>query len=75
MLNIHHYFLHRFSLLLDANKNLLNKKQVPEKGPVMLLYELFNDVTIECISSDGVQHSRFKMVATVNSQRFEGTGR
>lgn len=47
---------------------------MPEKGPVMLLYELFNDVTIECISTDGVQHSRFKMVATVNNQRFEGTG-
>lgn len=56
------------------NKNLSNKKQVPEKGPVMLLYELYNDVTIDCISTDGVQHSRFKMVATVNNQRFEGTG-
>lgn len=67
-------FHESFSSFLDANKNLLNKKQVPEKGPVMLLYELFNDVTIECISSDGVQHSRFKMVATVNNQRFEGTG-
>lgn len=40
----------------------------------MLLYELFNDVQIDCISSDGVQHSRFKMVATVNNQKFEGTG-
>lgn len=41
----------------------------------MLLYELFNDVQIDCISSDGVQHSRFKMVATVNNQKFEGTGK
>lgn len=52
----------------------MNKKQTPEKGPVMLLYELFNDVQIDCVSSDGVQHSRFKMVATVNNQKFEGTG-
>lgn len=40
----------------------------------MLLYELFNDVIIECIQSNGVQHSRFKMAAVVNGQRFEGTG-
>ncbi|XP_031625540.1 double-stranded RNA-specific editase Adar isoform X2 [Contarinia nasturtii] len=58
----------------DTNKAAANKKQTPEKGPVMLLYELFNDVQIDCVSSDGVQHSRFKMVATVNNQKFEGTG-
>lgn len=40
----------------------------------MLLYELFNDVNIECASADGAQHSRFKMVATVNDRKFEGTG-
>lgn len=62
------------SLFVDSNKLAANKKQTPEKGPVMLLYELFNDVQIDCVSSDGVQHSRFKMVATVNSQKFEGTG-
>lgn len=53
---------------------MMNKKTTPEKGPVMLLYELFNDVQIDCVSSDGVQHSRFKMIATVNNQKFEGTG-
>lgn len=58
----------------DPNKAVVSKKQTPDKGPVMLLYELFNDVQIDCISSDGVQHSRFKMVATVNNQKFEGTG-
>lgn len=62
------------SLFIDSNKSVANKKQTPEKGPVMLLYELFNDVQIDCVSSDGVQHSRFKMVATVNNQKFEGTG-
>lgn len=41
----------------------------------MLLYELFNDVTIDCILSNGPQHSRFKMAAIVNDQRFEGTGK
>lgn len=41
----------------------------------MLLYELFTDVQIDCMSSNGVQHSRFKMIATVNDQKFEGTGK
>lgn len=63
-----------FLLLIEPNKTVVNKKQTPDKGPVMLLYELFNDVQIDCVSSDGVQHSRFKMVATVNNQKFEGTG-
>lgn len=61
-------------VLIEPNKALVNKKPTPDKGPVMLLYELFNDVQIDCVSSDGVQHSRFKMVATVNNQKFEGTG-
>uniref|UniRef100_A0A1B0CVB8 Uncharacterized protein n=2 Tax=Lutzomyia longipalpis TaxID=7200 RepID=A0A1B0CVB8_LUTLO len=51
-----------------------NQKVIPEKGPVMLLYELFNDVKFECVSSDGHQHSRFKMIATANNSNFEGTG-
>lgn len=63
-----------FIVSIDSNKAAANKKQTPDKGPVMLLYELFNDVQIDCISSDGVQHSRFKMVATVDNQKFEGTG-
>lgn len=50
------------------------QKQVPEKGPVMLLYELFNDVQFDCVSSDGLQHSRFKMVVNVNDCKFDGTG-
>lgn len=40
----------------------------------MLLYELFSDVQIDCVQSDGAQPSRFKMVSVVNKQRFEGTG-
>ncbi|XP_059618835.1 double-stranded RNA-specific editase Adar isoform X2 [Phlebotomus argentipes] len=51
-----------------------SQKAIPEKGPVMLLYELFNDVKFECVSSDGHQHSRFKMIATANNTNFEGTG-
>jgi len=50
------------------------QKQIPEKGPVMLLYELFNDVHFECLSTDGPQHSRFKMLVTVNTNKFEGIG-
>lgn len=72
-----HLHPHSFGLHTEISKNLINKdgqKQIPEKGPVMLLYELFNDVNIECASADGAQHSRFKMVATVNDRKFEGTG-
>ena len=57
------------------NVNMMaNRKTIPEKGPVMLLYELFNDVKFECVPSDGSQHSRFKMMATANGKTFEGTG-
>lgn len=67
-------YLNYSYFIADTNKSLINKKQVPEKGPVMLLYELFTDVQIDCISSTGVQHSRFKMIATVDNRKFEGTG-
>lgn len=57
------------------NLNLMaGRKSVPDKGPVMLLYELFNDVKFDCVPSDGSQHSRFKMIATANGKTFEGTG-
>ncbi|XP_049294646.1 uncharacterized protein LOC125769810 isoform X1 [Anopheles funestus] len=50
-------------------------KPQPEKGPVMLLHELFTDAHFECVSSDGLQHSKFTVVVTVHdNQRFEGTG-
>ncbi|XP_058820778.1 double-stranded RNA-specific editase Adar isoform X5 [Topomyia yanbarensis] len=49
-------------------------KPQPEKGPVMLLHELFTDATFECVSTDGLQHSKFTVVVTVDNQRFEGTG-
>lgn len=40
----------------------------------MLLHELFTDAHFECVSTDGLQHSKFTVVVTVDSQRFEGTG-
>ncbi|XP_055616323.1 double-stranded RNA-specific editase Adar isoform X6 [Toxorhynchites rutilus septentrionalis] len=49
-------------------------KPQPEKGPVMLLHELFTDAHFECVSTEGLQHSKFTVVVTVDSQRFEGTG-
>ncbi|XP_055587067.1 uncharacterized protein LOC129739612 isoform X3 [Uranotaenia lowii] len=49
-------------------------KPQPEKGPVMLLHELFTDAHFECVSTDGLQHSKFTVVVTVDGQRFEGTG-
>ncbi|KAH8276355.1 hypothetical protein KR026_004379 [Drosophila bipectinata] len=51
------------------------QKKVPDKGPVMLLYELFNDVNFECINIDGAQNNcRFKMTVTINEKKFDGTG-
>lgn len=50
-------------------------KNVCEKGPVMLLHEIFNDAQFECLSSDGPQHSKFKVQVLVNNARFEGTGK
>nr|XP_029711897.1 uncharacterized protein LOC115256898 isoform X2 [Aedes albopictus] len=49
-------------------------KPQPEKGPVMLLHELFTDAHFECVSTDGLQHSKFTVVVQVDGQRFEGTG-
>lgn len=49
-------------------------KNVCEKGPVMLLHEIFNDAQFECLSSDGPQHSKFKVQVSVNNARFDGTG-
>ena len=40
----------------------------------MLLHELFTDAHFECVSTDGLQHSKFTVVVSVDSQRFEGTG-
>lgn len=40
----------------------------------MLLHEIFNDAQFECLSSDGPQHSKFKVQVVVNNGRFEGTG-
>lgn len=65
-------------LFIDANKNTIavdGQKKVPDKGPVMLLYELFNDVNFECINIDGAQNNcRFKMTVTINEKKFDGTG-
>ncbi|XP_063703300.1 double-stranded RNA-specific editase Adar isoform X2 [Culicoides brevitarsis] len=49
-------------------------KNVCEKGPVMLLHEIFSDVQFDCLSSDGPQHSKFKVQAMVTNKKFEGTG-
>lgn len=47
----------------------MNKKQVSKKKSVVLLYKIFKNVQIDCVSS------RCKMIATVNGQQFEGTGK
>lgn len=49
-------------------------KNVCEKGPVMLLHEIFNAVQFECLASDGPQHSKFRIQVEVNDMKFEGTG-
>ncbi|XP_073833215.1 adenosine deaminase acting on RNA isoform X12 [Musca autumnalis] len=62
----------------DSNKSPLSvdgQKKVPDKGPVMLLYELFTDVHFDCSTVDGAQNNcRFKMTVTVNNSKFDGTG-
>ncbi|XP_018792392.1 PREDICTED: double-stranded RNA-specific editase Adar isoform X4 [Bactrocera latifrons] len=62
----------------DVNKSAITvdgQKKVPDKGPVMLLYELFNDVHFDCSTVDGAQNNcRFKMTVTVNNSKFDGTG-
>ncbi|XP_037889583.1 double-stranded RNA-specific editase Adar isoform X3 [Glossina fuscipes] len=62
----------------DSNKSAISgdgQKKVPDKGPVMLLYELFNDVHFDCSTVDGAQNNcRFKMTVTVNNNKFDGTG-
>lgn len=68
------YFLLKAAAVRNLNLMAGRKTTVPDKGPVMLLYELFNDVKFDCVPSDGSQHSRFKMIATANGKTFEGTG-
>ncbi|KAI8033907.1 double-stranded RNA-specific editase Adar isoform X2 [Drosophila gunungcola] len=62
----------------DVSKSAIavdGQKKVPDKGPVMLLYELFNDVNFDCINIDGAQNNcRFKMTVTINEKKFDGTG-
>jgi double stranded RNA-specific editase B len=59
------------SIVTANNQN----KITTEKGPVMLLYELFTDITFNCTQTVGPQHAKFKTIVTVNGcQQFEGTG-
>ncbi|XP_017480711.1 PREDICTED: double-stranded RNA-specific editase Adar isoform X1 [Rhagoletis zephyria] len=64
--------------MTNVNKSAITvdgQKKVPDKGPVMLLYELFNDVHFDCSTVDGAQNNcRFKMTVTVNNSKFDGTG-
>ncbi|EDW25846.1 GL14352 [Drosophila persimilis] len=61
----------------DVSKSAITvdgQKKVPDKGPVMLLYELYNDVNFECINIDSAQNNcRFKMTVTINEKKFDGT--
>jgi hypothetical protein len=60
------------STAITANSQ---NKVTTEKGPVMLLYELFSDITFNCTQTVGPQHAKFKTLVTVNGcQQFEGTG-
>lgn len=63
------------SLTTSSDAAKQQKLIAPEKGPVMLLYELFSDIQFECMQTDGSQFSRFKMRVKVNDETFEGTGK
>lgn len=59
-------------MIISANSQ---SKITTEKGPVMLLYELFSDISFNCTQTVGPQHAKFKTLVTVNGiQVFEGTG-
>ncbi|XP_055841472.1 double-stranded RNA-specific editase Adar isoform X1 [Episyrphus balteatus] len=68
----------QMSMSTEVSKGVITvdgQKKVPDKGPVMLLYELFNDVHFDCSTIDGAQNNcRFKMTVTVNNSKFDGTG-
>lgn len=57
--------------IITANSQ---SKITTEKGPVMLLYELFTDISFSCTQTIGPQHAKFKTQVTVNGVEFEGTG-
>lgn len=58
--------------IITANSQ---NKITTEKGPVMLLYELFTDISFSCTQTIGPQHAKFKTQVTVNGCQFEGTGK
>lgn len=58
--------------IISANSQ---NKMTTEKGPVMLLYELFTDISFNCTQTIGPQHAKFKTLVTVNGCQFEGTGK
>lgn len=64
--------------LTEVSKSMITansqNKITTEKGPVMLLYELFTDISFNCTQSVGPQHAKFKTLVTVNGCQFEGTG-
>lgn len=70
-----------FTIRLEISKSMVisansQSKITTEKGPVMLLYELFSDITFNCTQTVGPQHAKFKTLVTVNGcQQFEGTGK
>lgn len=66
-------------IIIEITKSIVTannqNKITTEKGPVMLLYELFTDITFNCTQTIGPQHAKFKTIVTVNGcQQFEGTG-
>jgi double stranded RNA-specific editase B len=64
---------------LEVTKTMVStnsqNKITTEKGPVMLLYELFTDINFQCVQTVGPQHAKFKTVVQVNGCSFEGTGK
>lgn len=70
---------HKYEKKKEITKSIVTannqNKITTEKGPVMLLYELFTDITFNCTQTVGPQHAKFKTIVTVNGcQQFEGTG-
>lgn len=76
-----HFFIHSQTFAspqIEISKSIITansqSKITTEKGPVMLLYELFTDISFSCTQTIGPQHAKFKTQVTVNGCQFEGTG-
>lgn len=71
------YWKHFNNFFLENTneKDTSKLPQTPDKGPVMLLNEMFNNVKFEESGEIGHQFAKFKMFVHVDGKKFEGVGK